>query len=206
LETPSENFWKNKVTEAYIEDNKYFNQQLGIQAWNKILKYINIKEINNLLECGSNIGRNIDFLNKVLPHSAKSIIEIAKKPFDIVNQNFKLESAFHGSIKEASFPSKFDLVFTSGVLIHIDPTELLLNMKQIYNLSSKYIILNEYFSRTPAMIEYRGEQNKLFKNDFGRIFIENFNVKLINYGFLWGKEYDSAGFDDTTYWVFKKLF
>jgi hypothetical protein len=54
------------------------------------------------------------------------------------------------------------------------------------------------------MIEYRGELNKLFKSDFGKTFIDNFDVELIDYGFLWGYEFDAAGFDDVTFWVFKK--
>ena len=40
--------------------------------------------------------------------------------------------------------------------------------------------------------------------DFGKLFLENFPVKLIDYGFLWGHIYDHAGFDDITWWVFKK--
>ena len=54
------------------------------------------------------------------------------------------------------------------------------------------------------MLPYQGEENKLFKSDFGKLFIENFPVKLVNYGFLWGHLYDNAGFDDITYWVFEK--
>ena len=204
LESSIEQFWKNDVTKSYINNNKKFDQQLGVKAWNKMLKKIKHDEINSLLECGSNIGRNINFLNEVLPHSTKSIIEFAKVPYDIVTNKFELKSKYFGPIKNASFSTKFDLVFTSGVLIHIDPTELMENLNNIYKLSSRYILLNEYFNRTPLMIEYRGELNKLFKNNFGAIFIENFKVKLIDYGFLWGKEYDSAGFDDTTYWIFEK--
>lgn len=54
------------------------------------------------------------------------------------------------------------------------------------------------------MIEYQGEKDRLFKSDFGKMFIENFDVSLIDYGFLWGYLYDIAGFDDVTWWLFKK--
>jgi hypothetical protein len=54
------------------------------------------------------------------------------------------------------------------------------------------------------MIEYQGEQNKLFKRDFGKLFIENFNVQLVDYGFLWGHIYDDAGFDDIKWCLFEK--
>lgn len=48
------------------------------------------------------------------------------------------------------------------------------------------------------MLEYQGQQNKLFKRDLGKLFIENFKVALVDYGFLWGRLYDAAGFDDLT--------
>jgi hypothetical protein len=34
--------------------------------------------------------------------------------------------------------------------------------------------------------------------------MENFPLKLLDYGFLWGHLYDSAGFDDITWWLFEK--
>ena len=54
------------------------------------------------------------------------------------------------------------------------------------------------------MIRYWGKDNKLFKNNYGKILNDNFNVKICDYGFLWGEEFDKAGFDDITYWVFRK--
>jgi len=51
---------------------------------------------------------------------------------------------------------------------------------------------------------YYWQKNKLFKQDFGKLFIENFSVKPVDYGFLWGHIYDKAGFDDITWWLFEK--
>ena len=72
------------------------------------------------------------------------------------------------------------------------------------SMSKKYILIGEYFNRTPVSIKYRNKQDLLFKNDFGKIFLENYKVKLLDYGFLWGKIYDTAGFDDVTWWLFEK--
>jgi hypothetical protein len=65
-------------------------------------------------------------------------------------------------------------------------------------------LFGEYFNRTPVALEYQGQQDKLYKRDFGRLFIENFRVRLLDYGFLWGYVYDAAGFDDITWWLFEK--
>ena len=44
--------------------------------------------------------------------------------------------------------------------------------------------MGEYFNRTPVMINYRGEDDRLFKRDFGKLFVENFDCNVLDYGFL----------------------
>jgi pseudaminic acid biosynthesis-associated methylase len=195
-------FWKEKYSKEYIDKNSNYALEGGIKCWSKMLE--RTEQVNSILECGSNIGKNINLLNHILPSAAKSIIEISKDAYKIVTSKYEINLAFNGSILESSFKEKFDLVFTMGVMIHIHPNDLLDNMKKMFDYSSRYILMGEYFNRTPVMIEYHGEKDKLFKRDFGKLFIENFPAKLIDYGFLWGHLYDNAGFDDITYWLFEK--
>lgn len=195
-------FWAQNYAEEYIRKNSQFDSVLGVVGWKEMLG--SAKGVTSFLECGCNIGRNVDFLSEVLPNSTKSIVEISKPAFDFVTSKHHLIHAFNGPIEASSFPEKFNLVFTIGVLIHINPDNLLKVMKKMFDYSDKYILIGEYFNRTPTMIEYQGQQNKLFKRDFGKLFIENFNVELVDYGFLWGHIYDHAGFDDITWWLFKK--
>jgi pseudaminic acid biosynthesis-associated methylase len=199
-----EDFWKKTYAEEYIRKNKEFNHHLGAEAWEKMLKGTG-NQVKQILECGSNIGRNIQQLNIVLPNAEKSIIEISESAYNIATFRYELKHAFKGSILESNFlEASFDLCFTSGVLIHINPDRLLQHMEKMFLYSRKYILMVEYFNRTPISIEYQGEADKLFKCDFGKLFIENFDVKLLDYGFLWGHIYDAAGFDDMTWWLFEK--
>lgn len=204
MTTPQEDFWQNKITESYARDNSFFDERLGIEAWQKILAKTNKPDILSYLDCGSNVGRNIAFLKKVLPAANANIIELAKGPYDNCIENYKIEESFLGPLKNAAFNTKFDLVFTIAVLIHINPDDLLDSMSRMYEMSSRYVLVGEYFNRTPIMISYRGEEDRLFKRDFGKLFVENFDCNVIDYGFLWGHEYDTAGFDDITYWLFEK--
>lgn len=169
---------------------------------------INVTESRKLysyLECGCNIGRNIGFLETVLPTANKAFIEISQDAYQIAVNQYSPQQSFNGAILDSNFLlSSFDLVYTMGVLIHIHPDDLLSNMSKMYNYSNKYILIGEYFNRTPVMIEYQGKKNKLFKRDFGKLFLENFKVNLVDYGFLWGHEYDDSGFDDITWWLFEK--
>tara|TARA_Y100000748_G_C15334628_1_gene425491 strand:- start:61 stop:687 length:627 start_codon:yes stop_codon:yes gene_type:complete len=199
-----EKFWAEQYASDYIKNNEVFNHELGVQAWAIILNKVQ-RNISSILECGCNIGRNIEQLNRLIPESKKSVIEISEPAFNFVTQKYDLFNAFHGSIIDSKFEEEsFDLVFTLGVLIHINPDQLLMNMKKMYEYSSKYILIGEYFNRTPISIEYHGEQERLFKRDFGKLFVKSFDCKLIDYGFLWGHIYDSAGFDDITWWLFEK--
>ena len=197
-----QNFWANDYAEDYIKKNSQFDRLLGTEVWQKMLAKTD--EIESVLECGCNIGRNIGLLSEVLPMAKVSIIEISKPAFDFCTQHYEIDQAFNDSIEQVNFEKTFNLVFVMGVLIHIYPDNLLKVMHKIYDFSNKYILLGEYFNRTPMMLKYQGKEDKLFKRDFGRLFIENFSVTLVDYGFLWGHIYDSAGFDDITWWLFEK--
>ena len=196
-------FWSETYAKNYIEKNSEFDVDQGVNAWGAMLQKAN--DVGSLLECGANIGRNIDFLNTLLPDAKKSAIELSPDAYEILTNRFEFDQTFNGAITKSSFgKNKFDLVFTIGVLIHIAPDDLLANMQKMFEYSNRYILIGEYFNRTPMMVEYQGEQNKLFKRDFGKMFIENHPVKLVDYGFLWGYLYDDSGFDDITWWLFEK--
>ena len=161
-------FWSEKYEQDYINKNSSFDEKLAIRGWNKILTFFHQKNYipKSILECGSNIGRNINYLNKIYPKSEKSIIEISKKAFKISCNNYDLKYSSNTSILKSNIESQFDLVFTMGVLIHIHPDNLLSNLKKIFDYSSEYIIIGEYFNRTQSMIRYQGEDNKLFTNNY----------------------------------------
>jgi pseudaminic acid biosynthesis-associated methylase len=200
-----EEFWATIYSTDYIEKNREFDDRLGSEAWVKMLKSTQGYGIDNYLECGCNIGRNITQIKLSLPNAKPSIIEISEPAFKFVTAHHDLVNAYNGPILNSNFENdSFDLVFTMGVLIHINPDQLLNHMEKMFSYSKKYILIGEYFNRTPVSIEYQGEKEKLFKCDFGKLFIENFDVKLLDYGFLWGHIYDPAGFDDITWWLFEK--
>lgn len=204
LNSEQEKFWATTYAEDYIKKNSKFDHRMGAEAWEKMLKETH-GGVANYLECGCNIGRNIDQIALVLPDAKPSIIEISEQAFSFVTAHHDFEHAYNGPILDSEFEKEsFDLVFTMGVLIHINPDQLLDHMRKMFGYSRKYILIGEYFNRTPMTIEYQGEKDKLFKRDFGKLFLENFEVKLLDYGFLWGRIYDAAGFDDITWWLFEK--
>ncbi len=203
---PQELYWAQEdIGNRYIHDNLNFDLQGGIKAWNIMLRSTKlITGSFSFLECGSNVGRNIKFLKEMSPSSSANVIEINKQALKICVSNNQIETSFLGSLLEVQVAERFDLVYSIAVLIHVNPQDLLSVMQRMFDWSKKYILIGEYFNRTEVTIPYRGSNDQLFKRDFGKLFIENFNAKCIDYGFLWGQEYDDAGFDDITWWLFEK--
>ena len=181
-----EDFWANQYANGYIDKNSEFDEHSGQVAWQRMLAAT--ENVDSILECGSNIGRNVEFLDHVLPQASKSIIELSKEAFDIVERRFDLEQTFNGTILDAEFgDAEFDLVFSMVVLIHIEPQNLLMNLKKMYDWSQKYILIGEYFSRVPEMIEYQGQSNKLFKKILENYFWRTFQSMLSTTAFFRGK-------------------
>ena len=202
--TEQETFWAQRYAQEYIARNSAWDVELGAQAWRQMLARAE-QPISNFLECGCNIGRNLSLLSRVLPQARRSIIEISEPAFAFTTRQYATEHAFNGPILQADLPLEaFDLVFTTGVLIHVNPDQLLDTMRFMFERSRRYVLMGEYFNRTPTMLEYRGERDRLFKRDFGKLFAENFDVTVRDVGFLWGHQYDAAGFDDITWWLFEK--
>ncbi len=199
-----EEFWTREIASAYRADNDDFDEHNGLIAWQKMIGALPVTEIRSYLECGSNIGRNVGILARLMPTWSPNVVEINSQALKICKERHEIASSFNGSIKDSVFDNNFDLVFSCGVLIHVSPDDLLETMQRMYDHSSRFLLIAEYFSRTPETILYRGERNKLFKRDFGKLFIENFPVKALDSGFLWSYEYEAGGFDDITYWLFEK--
>lgn len=195
------NYWKNN--QAYINRNKKFDDKLGSKVWYDLLKN---KKINTILECGANIGRNLKQINLAFPNKKLSFIEINKKAYEICLSNKNISSSFNESIEKCKINSnEYDLVFTSGVLIHINKKNLNKVINNITKWTKKYIIIMEYFSTNDITKKYRNKENLLFLRDYGDKFLKKKKVRLVDCGFLYSKIYKKAGFDDITYWVFEKL-
>jgi pseudaminic acid biosynthesis-associated methylase len=123
-----------------------------------------------ILEVGPNMGSQLAHLQSMgftqlygleLQHYA---VEMAKKYTE--NINIIQGSAFDIPFKDGFF----DLVFTSGVLIHISPQDLPKVMSEVIRCSKKYIWGLEYYSPQIEEINYRGHEQLLWKADYAQLY------------------------------------
>jgi len=197
-----EEFWRSVYAQEYINRNSSFNIDLGVKAWSIMLKRADY--ISSILELGPNIGRNIASLNLLLPSSKKSIVEISPLAFEIATSRYTLETAQNCAILDATVDKQYDLVITSGVLIHVPPEDLQRTVRKAAEFSKRYLLVCEMFSRVPRTVRYRDSDDLLFTRDYGKFVLETCELKVIDYGFLWGYYFDEAGFDDANWWLFEK--
>lgn len=140
-----------------------------------------------ILEVGCNIGNQLLCLKKM---GFKNLcgIEPQDYAFRIAKQRTHDISIVKGNVFDLPFKDGyFDLVFTSGVLIHINPKDIKKALREIYRCSSKFIWGFEYYSPKYEEIIYRGNRNLLWKADFPKIYTQTFNdmrikkIKFLKY-------------------------
>jgi pseudaminic acid biosynthesis-associated methylase len=123
-----------------------------------------------ILEVGCNIGNQLLCLQKMGFDNLYGI-EPQDYAFELARKRLKGIQIIRGNIFDIPFKDRFfDLVFTSGVLIHISPRNIKKALKEIYRCSRKYIWGYEYYSEKYEKIPYRGKKNLLWKGNFVEIY------------------------------------
>ena len=149
-----------------------------------VFGYFGCALIKNCIEIGANIGMNVKAIQALSPSAQITGIEINKQACEVLTTTgcHVVES----SIMDAEIYGKFDFVFSKGVLIHLSPDQLPSTYKRMYEWSSKFILIAEYYNPVPVTIPYRGNADRLFKRDFAGEFLDSFqDVKLRDYGFAY---------------------
>ena len=128
----------------------------------------------SVLEVGCNIGLQLELLKNAGYRYLYG--------FDISSFALNLSLARpHANLLRSSalyFPftkDTFDIVFSSGVLIHISPKDLNRTLDEIYRCSRRYIWCYEYFAEKETEVEYRGKGGLLWKSNYIKLFTDRFS-------------------------------
>ena len=68
---------------------------------------------------------------------------------------------------------------------------------------NRYVLVAEYYNPAPTSINYRGYGERLFKRDFAGELIDHYELKLIDYGFIYKRD-NWAPRDDMTWFLLDK--
>ena len=133
-----------------------------------------------ILEVGTNVGNHLELLSKMGFRNLYGI-ELQFYPIQIAKPKDYGVSIVQGAVFNIPFKdSTFDIVFTSGVLIHVAPKVLPLALNEIYRCTRRYIWGFEFFNECFKEIEYRGEKELLWEGDYSREYLKHFpGLKII---------------------------
>jgi pseudaminic acid biosynthesis-associated methylase len=128
-----------------------------------------------ILEVGSNVGNQLLCLQG-MGFGALYGIELQSYAVEIAKSKSKNINIIQGEASDIPFKDGFfDMVFTSGVLIHISPKKLPDVLREIHRCTRKYIFGFEYYSEETKEIPYRGYSDLLWKADFARKYLDLFD-------------------------------
>lgn len=182
-------FWKGEFGEKYSSRNTF-----DYKSWNQwyLDNYGKDKEAMNLdflsemnkeskvLEVGSNVGQQLYCLKQ---GGFQNLFGVELQPNAVAEcrQRFSDLNVLVGSGFDLPFKDEyFDMVYTSGVLIHIAPENLPKIMSEVVRCSKEYIWGFEYFSEEVTEIPYRGNTNVLWKANHCQMYLDQFpNLTLV---------------------------
>jgi pseudaminic acid biosynthesis-associated methylase len=200
--TEQENFWAGEFGLGYMERNqgeKIVLSNLALFA--QILK--SAPGIKSIVELGCNIGLNLKALHRINPDFFLCGYEINSVAAEQAKNLGIADIVCSTILDPADGKRTFDLAFTKGVLIHINPDELDKVYANLYMLSRRYIMVCEYYNPVPVTVPYRGNTDRLFKRDFAGEMIDRYHLRLIDYGFVYHRD----GYfpqDDVTWFLMEK--
>jgi pseudaminic acid biosynthesis-associated methylase len=133
-----------------------------------------------ILEIGCNVGNQLRCLQHMGFENLYGI-EVQWYAVEKAKELTPRSNILQGSAFDIPFRDGFfDLVFTSGLLIHISPTDILQALREICRCTRKYIWGFEYFADSYTDVNYRGHGSLLWKTDFANLFLHSFSdLRLI---------------------------
>jgi len=192
--------WAGKFGEEYVDRNitspeefdNLLRSRIGFSRTEQIDEFLSDLELNNILEVGCNVGNQLLLLQKKGFENLCGI-ELNRYAVEKAKERTKGIDIIQGSAFDIQFKDAyFDLVFTSGVLIHISPQDINDVLDEIYRCSKKYIWSSEYFSVEYTKVNYRGHNELLWKTNFAELYLDRFHdlqlVKERKYPYLEDKK------------------
>lgn len=128
-----------------------------------------------ILEVGCNIGNQLSLLQR-LGYSNLYGVDVQDYALEIAKARVKNLNLAQASSFALPYEDEYvDLVFTSGVLIHISPNDLPFALDEIHRCAKSYIWGFEYYAATLTEIDYRGHGELLWKMDYAREYLARFD-------------------------------
>jgi pseudaminic acid biosynthesis-associated methylase len=183
IETDQIRTWIGSFGREYTERNQYLPAELdvfyqkmyGITRTDLNARFLqDVPRDARILEVGCNMGNQLLLLRE-MGFTNLHGIEIQDYALEYARQRVLSANLMQGSALAIPYKDRdFDLVFTSGVLIHIAPADLPVAMAEIHRCARTWIWGLEYFAPQMTEIVYRGHTDLLWKTDYAQAYLQGF--------------------------------
>jgi pseudaminic acid biosynthesis-associated methylase len=194
-----EDLWGGEFGDRYVERNREAAQ--GREPFWRGLHERH--PFASSLEVGCNVGGNLYWLAQLIEPRAVFGVDINPTALREVRTSLPDVNAVYSPARSLPFrDARFELTYTTGVLIHQAPESLPVVMSEVVRCSSRYVLCGEYHADELEEVPYRGERGALYKRDWGALYESLFpELRLLERSFAPKSE---GGWDDITFWLFEK--
>lgn len=184
VETDQIRTWTGTFGREYTDRNRY--EPAELDAFYQKMYGVTRTELNSrflqdvprearILEVGCNMGNQLLLLQQMGFRNLHGI-EIQDYALEHARQRVPTADLLQGSTLAIPYADcGFDLIFTSGVLIHIAPADLANALAEIHRCAKTWIWGLEYFAPAMTEINYRGHTKLLWKTDYTREYLQQFS-------------------------------
>jgi pseudaminic acid biosynthesis-associated methylase len=175
--------WRGEFGRAYTDRNSLTPEQVD-DLWRRNYG-VTRTQINQrflldiprdalILEVGCNLGNQLLLLQQLGFQNLHGI-EVQSYALEQARARARRLNLIQASALDIPYKDgSFDLVFTSGVLIHIAPHDLPLAMTEIHRCTRSFIMGAEYFAPTVTEVNYRSKLGLLWKMDYAQEYLSRF--------------------------------
>lgn len=181
--------WQGHFGDEYTKRNQV-DWRSRVPFWSTVLYKTGARSV---LEVGCNAGWNLSAIKRVEPQARVVGTDLNTMALE---QASAAGLEVYQCLDFRQVPGRFDLVFTAGVLIHIEPENVREVMAEILAKSMRWVVAVEYEDVYETAVEYRGHSDKCWRRPYGKLY-EDMGLKLVD-------KTVPYGFDNCTAWLFEK--
>ena len=204
-ETAQTEVWKGEFGREYTNRNTFdvdaldslYRKNYGLTRTVINQNFLcTISKDATFLEVGCNTGNQLLLLQR-MGYGYLSGLEVQPYALEIARSRIRSIALELGSALDIPYgDDMFDVVFTSGVLIHIAPADLPRAMDEIHRCARNFIWGLEYYAPSMTEVNYRNRSGLLWKQDYAQRFLQRFEdlelVREQHLPYLEGSNVDSV--------------
>ena len=165
---------RNSLTPAEMDAR--YAKEYGLTRTAMNLEFLDaLPRDMRILEVGANIGNQLVFLQS-MGFTDLWGIEAADYGLDLARRRTSGINLLKGSAFDLPFRDNwFDLVFTSVVLIHINPEDQPRATSELHRCTRKYVWGFDYYADSLTDVPYRGKSDLCWKRDFAQLYMSQYS-------------------------------